>query len=190
MKFELFGGMDAPDWVLAEIITIGKLSPEHVEVISSQITQHILDGSFDYTTIVDLTSNILGVADLKACIATLRFFISNLAKFDLNVDLASRELQQMGLPKDYCESICRPYVERKESLQKELLNQVIQIPSATIDAWRVQVGPESSVILMLNSKSKGHWPEAFNGLVQLTPDKFRLLLHGLKQARSLMQGNP
>lgn len=188
MKFHLCGGLDAPDWILAEITTLGKLSPIQLKQLTLYIIQHILEGSFDYDNVGKLTSGFLGPSDLKACIATLRFFVTNAAKFDADEDTLSRELQQLGLPKEHTDSLCRPYSDSKGELQEKFLEESLQLPTLNIDGWQVRTGKGKSILLHLkNSEILKKDEGSFNGLVYLAEDKFRILLQELKMARSMMK---
>ncbi|KAJ7516388.1 hypothetical protein O6H91_22G056600 [Diphasiastrum complanatum] len=57
MKFQVCGGLDAPDWILAEISTLSKISSVQIKVLAVQIIQRILDGNFDYDNLWKLTTD-------------------------------------------------------------------------------------------------------------------------------------
>ncbi|KAJ7516389.1 hypothetical protein O6H91_03G120900 [Diphasiastrum complanatum] len=187
MKFQVCGGLDAPDWILAEISTLSKISSVQIKVLAVQIIQRILDGNFDYDNLWKLTTDSsIGISDAKACVAALHFFLSNAARFDVDDGILSRELQQLGLPKEHSDYLCRPYEENKSALQTKFLHETLQVPSLKIAGWETQSGEPGSIILHMNEVEKG----ASNGhdiLLSLTYEKFHLLLKELKIARSLME---
>ena len=61
------------------------------------------------------------VSDVKAVIAALTFMLSNAVKYDVNSEDLDRELQQMGLPKDHSEPLCRLYHQSREVLREAFL---------------------------------------------------------------------
>ena len=48
MKFKFCGEADAPDWVLAEIATISKISSVRVKLLVGQILKGLIEGNLDY----------------------------------------------------------------------------------------------------------------------------------------------
>ncbi|KAL3679739.1 hypothetical protein R1sor_022695 [Riccia sorocarpa] len=125
---------------------------------------------------------------MKACIAVLHSFIANAAKFDIDDSTMSKELQQLGLPKEHSDALCTPYLDNKDALQAKFLDQTLKIPALQIGAWQVQQGETKSVVMRLTSaKSVDQTGDKNNDLqLCLTAEKFHLLLRELKTARSLL----
>ena len=48
MKFRICGGLDAPDWILAEIVQLAKLSNVRFKLLSMQVIKHIHAEEIDY----------------------------------------------------------------------------------------------------------------------------------------------
>ncbi|GLJ21696.1 hypothetical protein SUGI_0404270 [Cryptomeria japonica] len=189
MKFEICGGLDAPDWLLAEIITLGNLSPFQIKELTMHILQHIVKGSFDYGSVLKLMSDSLDSSDIKSCISALHFLVTNAAKFDLDEETLSRELQQLGIPKEHTDSLCRPYKDNRNMMQERFLEQSIQLPASSIDGWQTCTGKGKSVLAHFkNNEFMKRGQDSFNGLMYLSEDKFRILLKELKMARLLMDG--
>ncbi|KAG0555872.1 hypothetical protein KC19_11G009900 [Ceratodon purpureus] len=163
MKFHLCGGLDAPDWILANIVTLSTIPSTRVKVLVEYIIHRIAEGTFDYDSALKITTDAsLGVSDAKACIAALHFMVSNAAKFDVEDSTLSRELQQLGLPK---------------------------VPSLEVKAWQIQSGDTRHVVMRLKSTAddtEQEKDEAEDFVVSMTVEKFRVLHHELKAARALM----
>jgi len=48
MRFKFCGDADAPDWVLAEIATLSKISSVRIKLLVGQILKGLVDGNLDY----------------------------------------------------------------------------------------------------------------------------------------------
>lgn len=190
MKFFLCGGLDAPDWILAEITTLSKLSSVRTKLLAVHIIRHILEGSFDYNKVLKLTADSsLGLSDVKACIAAVHFFITSAAKFDLDENTVTKELQQLGLPKEHSDSLCWPYRDNKEQLQAKLLHESLKIRALSLDGWQIRAGELKGIFMRLSPKQKvSHQVETSDDvLLCVTSEKLQLLLHELKTLRALME---
>uniref|UniRef100_A0ACB8E531 COMM domain-containing protein 4 n=1 Tax=Sphaerodactylus townsendi TaxID=933632 RepID=A0ACB8E531_9SAUR len=100
MRFRFCGDLDCPDWVLAEISTLAKISSVKLKLICAQVLKDLLGEGIDYEKILKLTSDAkLESGDVKATIAVLNFILSSAAKHNVDSESLSSELQQLGLPK-------------------------------------------------------------------------------------------
>lgn len=189
MKFFLCGGLDAPDWILAEIATLSKLSSVRTKVLAVHVIRHILEGAFDYGRLSKLTADSsIGASDLKACIALVQFIITSATKFGLNENTLSKELQQLGLPKEHSNALCWPYRDNKDELQAKLLQESLKIDALNVGGWEVRVGESKAILMRLSPEQKTSraMVAANDVLICITPEKLQILLHELKTVRSLM----
>ena len=66
MKFRFCGDLDCPDWLLAEIATLSKLSSERIKFLAVQIIGYCLSGTFNYEKVLKLAAdNTDGLSDIK-----------------------------------------------------------------------------------------------------------------------------
>ena len=99
MKFRFCGELDCPDWVLAEISTLSKITSVKMRLLCTQIIKDLLGESIDYAKVEKLTSDAkYELSDVKGSIAALSFIISSATKYSVDGDSLSNELQQLGLP--------------------------------------------------------------------------------------------
>jgi hypothetical protein len=87
MKFQFNGGQDCPDWVLAEMATLSKLTSIKTRMVCEKVCQEIINEGIDELTcppddllasISQLTSDAdFKVNDVKATIAAVNFIISS-----------------------------------------------------------------------------------------------------------------
>jgi predicted ATP-grasp superfamily ATP-dependent carboligase len=100
MKFRFCGDLDCPDWVLAEISILARITSVKMKLLCNQIIQDLLQGSMDYAKVFKLTADAkYEISDVKAAIAALTFIFSSAAKYNVDSESLSSELQQLGLPK-------------------------------------------------------------------------------------------
>ncbi|XP_029095533.1 COMM domain-containing protein 4 isoform X2 [Monodon monoceros] len=100
MRFRFCGDLDCPDWVLAEISTLAKISSVKLRLLCSQVLKDLLGQGIDYEKILKLTADArFESGDVKATVAVLSFILSSAAKHSVDGESLSSELQQLGLPK-------------------------------------------------------------------------------------------
>uniref|UniRef100_A0A5F8HBC1 COMM domain containing 4 n=1 Tax=Monodelphis domestica TaxID=13616 RepID=A0A5F8HBC1_MONDO len=120
-RFRFCGDLDCPDWVLAEISTLAKISSVKLKLICSQVLKDLLGQGIDFEKILKLTADAkFESGDVKATVAVLSFIISSAAKHSVDSESLSSELQQLGLPKEHASGLCRSYEEKQGPLQESL----------------------------------------------------------------------
>ncbi|XP_064013372.1 COMM domain-containing protein 4 isoform X1 [Pogoniulus pusillus] len=168
MRFRFCGDLDCPDWVLAEISTLAKISSVKLKLICAQVLRDLLGEAIEYEKILKLTSDAkLESGDVKATIAVLSFILSSAAKHNVDSESLSSELQQLGLPK----------VSR--------LGSVCWRVDYILSSSELQDVNEPLVHLTFNVQDRVRGGTAAVP-VTLSADKFRVLLSELKQAQALM----
>eukprot|EP01033_Poteriospumella_lacustris_P002347 gene2347-1712_t len=66
MRFRFCGDLDCPDWVLAEINTLSKMSSVRLRILVSQIIGFCLVGQLNYEKILKIAEdNADGLSDIK-----------------------------------------------------------------------------------------------------------------------------
>ncbi|XP_061918174.1 COMM domain-containing protein 4-like [Entelurus aequoreus] len=115
MRFRFCGDLDCPDWVLAEISTLAKMSSVKMKLLCVQVLKGLLGEGIDYDKVTKLTADAkFESGDIKASVAVLSFIYSSAAKHDVDSESLSSELQQLGLPKGWstkCLTIGPPILE-------------------------------------------------------------------------------
>ncbi|XP_073657374.1 COMM domain-containing protein 4 isoform X2 [Tursiops truncatus] len=167
-RFRFCGDLDCPDWVLAEISTLAKISSVKLRLLCSQVLKDLLGQGIDYEKILKLTADArFESGDVKATVAVLSFILSSAAKHSVDGESLSSELQQLGLPK---------------------VNRLTGV------GWRVDYTLSSSLLrsveepmvhLRLEVAAASGAP-AQPVTMSLSADKFQVLLAELKQAQTLM----
>uniref|UniRef100_A0A8I3XCA7 COMM domain containing 4 n=1 Tax=Callithrix jacchus TaxID=9483 RepID=A0A8I3XCA7_CALJA len=184
-RFRFCGDLDCPDWVLAEISTLAKMSSVKLRLLCSQVLKELLGQG------TDVSKDPSG--DVKATVAVLSFILSSAAKHSVDGESLSSELQQLGLPKG-TGSLCRCYEEKQIPLQKHLRVCSLRTNRLAGVGWRVDYTLSSSLLqsveepmvhLRLEVAAAPGTP-AQPVAMSLSADKFQVLLAELKQAQTLM----
>uniref|UniRef100_K7GJS3 COMM domain containing 4 n=2 Tax=Pelodiscus sinensis TaxID=13735 RepID=K7GJS3_PELSI len=137
-RFRFCGDLDCPDWVLAEISTLAKISSVKLKLICGQVLKDLQGEGIDYEKILKLTSDTkFESGDVKATIAVLSFILSSAAKHGVDSDSLSSELQQLGLPKEHATGLCRSYEEKQSPLQDILRARSLRLSRLDSVSWRV-----------------------------------------------------
>ena len=197
MKFRFCGDLDAPDWILAEIAVLSKISAVRVKVLSNQVIRLIKGAPLDFAKVKKLLLSKgdagLTASDVKASVAALRFILASASKYDVSESTLTNELQQLGLPASNCNAVVKPYRDCREELRSALAAQSFKLPR--VDApieWRVDCVLDSdtlenvrvpSVHVSIPTTAKKS-PVAF----EMDSASFRVLYNELKLARAAMDG--
>ncbi|XP_060770880.1 COMM domain-containing protein 4 [Neoarius graeffei] len=195
MRFRFCGDLDCPDWVLAEISTLARISSVKMKLLCVQVIKDILDEGIDYDKVAKLTSDAkFESGDIKASVAVLSFILSSAAKHDVDSESLSSELQQLGLPKEHTTGLCKSYEDKHTALQEKLKESSLRLGCLEAVNWRVDYTLSSSELKEVNEptvqlKLQAQDPESGSTettVVSVTADKFRVLLTELKQAQAMM----
>ncbi|RUS69899.1 hypothetical protein EGW08_022340 [Elysia chlorotica] len=196
MRFRFCGDLDCPDWILAEINILSKMTSVKAKLLGVQVLKNMLGDSMDYEKVHKLTSDAkFETGDIKASIAALTFILSSAAKYDVDQETLSNELQQLGLPKEHTTSLCKSYSDAHTKLQENFRESSLRVSMLDSVQWRVDYilssselhnVNEPSVQLKLNVKD-GSSEEVNPVAFTLTSDKFRVLLYELKQAQTALE---
>ncbi|KAL3885574.1 hypothetical protein ACJMK2_025625 [Sinanodonta woodiana] len=195
MRFRFCGDLDCPDWVLAEISTLSKITSVKMKLLCIQVIRDMLGEQIDYDKVYKITSDAkFETGDVKASIAALTFILCSAAKYNVDEESLSNELQQLGLPKEHTTSLCRSYSDSLEKMQLQLRKQSLRLSQLDGLEWRIDYIISSSELKDINEpyvqlKMKindldlhSTKPVSFSILA----DKFRVLLNELKMAEQMM----
>ncbi|KAK1157970.1 COMM domain-containing protein 4-like [Acipenser oxyrinchus oxyrinchus] len=195
MRFRFCGDLDCPDWVLAEISTLAKLSSVKMKLLCVQVLKDLLGEGIDYDKVTKLTSDAkFDSGDIKASVAVLSFILSSAAKHNVDSESLSSELQQLGLPKEHTTGLCKSYEDKQTVLQEKMRESSLRLSRLESVSWRVDYTLSSSELrevneptVLLRFQVNGPDPASKEPIVaSLTAEKFRVLLTELKQAQVMM----
>ena len=110
--------MDCPDWVLAEIQVLSKLTSIKLKLVVTEVIDAVIEKrDFDLDKLSNLTSGArIEVNEVRGVTAGIAFIVTSSAKYKTQKDVLSEELQQLGLPKEHATSLSKVYSDRQEAL--------------------------------------------------------------------------
>ncbi|NXK97823.1 COMD4 protein, partial [Formicarius rufipectus] len=184
--FRFCGDLDCPDWVLAEISTLAKISSVKLKLICAQVLRDLLGEAIEVSTGLYSPSTLPAESgDVKATIAVLGFILSSAAKHNVDSESLSSELQQLGLPKaEHASGLCRSYEEKQSSLQDSLRACSLRLSQLGSVCWRVDYTLSSSELQEVNEPlvhltfnvRERECGKTTAVSVTVSADKFRVLL--------------
>ncbi|KAL4658705.1 COMM domain-containing protein 4 [Arapaima gigas] len=195
MRFRFCGDLDCPDWVLAEISTLARISSVKMKLLCVQVMKDLLGEGLDYDKVAKLTTDAkFESSDIKACVAVLTFILLSATKHDVDSESLSSELQQLGLPKEHTTGLCKSYEDKHAALQEKLRETSLRFSRLEGVSWRVDYVLSSSELKELNEpvvqlrlQTQGADQNSTKTtVVSISADKFRVLLMELKQAQAMM----
>uniref|UniRef100_A0A7S1UFS0 COMM domain-containing protein n=1 Tax=Phaeomonas parva TaxID=124430 RepID=A0A7S1UFS0_9STRA len=148
MRFRFCGDLDAPDWLLAEIATLSRISSVRMKLLVKQVMRFVATGDMDHEKVLKLTKDTLyvddGASDLKGALAALDFIITSAAKYNVEDSTLLQEVQQLGLPKENSEALSRQYRAAREELRERLAARSYRVNKLVGLDWRVDYVMASS----------------------------------------------
>jgi len=201
MRFRFCGDLDCPDWVLAEINTLSKMSSVRLRILVAQILSFCLVGELNYEKILKIAAdNADGLSDIKGAVAAIHFIITNAAKYDVEDRVLIQEIQQLGLPKENSDTVAKQYRESKDALRDQLQKDSYRLSRLLACNWRVDhilastekqidsSNTEKVVNVQIAVDTRPGLPTtAIQNLgFELSPDNLDLLIAELTQAHEMM----
>jgi len=180
MKFKFCGDADCPDWVLAEINNLSKLSSVKLKLLALIVAKGITTGSINVEKAEKLftESKLDATIDLKASIACITYIITSTMRYNCDHNAMHSELQQLGLPREHSTSLKRIIDEHSVDITEKLRSSSLKVnPLEDVGA---SVDHDCSCVnleLRINGLSRS---------VMMTPYTLDVLLDNLKSVRSTM----
>ena len=196
MRFRFCGDLDAPEWLMAEMAVLSRISSVRMKILSKQVVLHLLGTHIDYEKVLKLTKDTFDSAsDVKAAVAGIDFILANSAKYDVDFDTLTQEIQQMGLPKENADALVKSFRDNKDVLRQRLASQSFSLQRLRSLEWRADCVLGSNKLEEINKPAVQlrvtTEPPSGGGAAQeasfsMTMDKFQVMYSGLRTARQLM----
>lgn len=121
MKFRFCGDLDCPEWVLAQVVLLSRLSSLKLKALCVELIKSWLsEPSSDSRSALDLErvaklladANLVG-DDLRGCVAALEFIVDCSVRYSVAGDVLLAELQQLGLPREHAAALSKVITEHE-----------------------------------------------------------------------------
>lgn len=130
MRYRFVGGQDVPEWILAEVSVLSRISCVRLKLICRQVIYEQCGVSLDFDKLSKLVPKDSGfsASDIKATVAAIAFVITNATRYGIDHDVLNAELQQLGLPKENSDGVSRPYRIHRDKLRAQAAADSLRLP--------------------------------------------------------------
>ncbi|XP_075222265.1 COMM domain-containing protein 4 [Lycorma delicatula] len=184
MRFRFCGDGDCPDWVLLQINTLARMSSVKIKIFCQVVAKTIGIGEeLDFTKVKKLTADAkLDLEDMKASIMALVFILESSARYGVSESALSNELQQIGLPREHSQAICKVYCEHSSAITERLAQSSLRISSLSEAAARPNGSYFDVQLTSWQAETGHHHIHCFT----LSRQQMELLIQELKTANARM----
>ena len=92
----------------------------------------------DYAKLRKLIDDSIGAGDVEAVVAALDYTIANATENrGVGEQTLGRELEQLGLPKEHAEAVCKPYGKEREGLREAAMRSTVRVNGLRDLRWGV-----------------------------------------------------
>ncbi|XP_065171794.1 COMM domain-containing protein 4-like [Atheta coriaria] len=180
MRFKFCGDADCPDWVLASINNLSKLS----SVKLKQLTNVVAKGFGAPTLMMGNAEKLFSdskldpTISLKACIACIQYILYSTVRYNCDHNALNSELQQLGLPREHSTAI------------KKVIDDQAQEIHAILKSSSLKINPLQDVSLSIDDETNcAKMQLTINGNTRnviMTPHTVDVLLDNLKRVQQTM----
>ncbi|XP_053211904.1 COMM domain-containing protein 4-like [Panonychus citri] len=191
MRFKLFGDLDCPDWVLANLNLLAKLSSVKVKLICNLVISDVGKKEIDFEKLLKITSDAkFDEKDSRACFMVVSFILKSAWRFNIEQSIVTAELQQLGLPKEHTTAIAKVFAEKADDMRNALksqslrLNKLDEIETQVMDGFQTdnfKINTKLGLIKMKLNKNGSKEMVEF----AITKEKLAILIQSLKEAETL-----
>ncbi|XP_049789853.1 COMM domain-containing protein 4 [Schistocerca nitens] len=147
MRFRFCGDLDCPDWILAEINTLARMTSIKMKLLCQQVARSLIGEDIDYDKVKKLTADAKYVTgDVKGCVAAVSFVLTSGARHGVTEEALSSELQQLGLPRELSAALCRVYSDNLPAITAALRDNSLRLSHLKDVSWRVDLVGGSNVL--------------------------------------------
>lgn len=185
MRFRFCWDVDCPDWLLAEIATLSKLSSVKLRLLAGSVAKSIYEASLNYDVVTKLSNDAkLSEDGAQAAVAAVRWVLKSAAGAAVTPSVLDSELQQLGLPKEHAAALTRVYGDHLPRLTQHLHQTSLKVGGEV--QWQcrvagVAVGADMEPVVELGLEQAGDSTK-----IALTPTQLHALVHELSEVRQLM----
>ncbi|XP_055337201.1 COMM domain-containing protein 4-like isoform X2 [Paramacrobiotus metropolitanus] len=196
MKFRFCGDLDCPDWALAAISLLTKLTSIKMRQLAQEVAKTLLEMSEASEAAGKICQDAkLSLEDSKIVIAAVEFFLSSAVKYNVSAEVFSNELQQLGFPKEHAASLSKVYQSTPQFAQV-FLQGGFRISRLTELKWRPEMNLRSPseqeatdfrIAVSMKLEKDGHLR---SHVFSMSLEKMLILKHEISEILHIMDSLP
>ncbi|KYN17072.1 COMM domain-containing protein 4 [Trachymyrmex cornetzi] len=173
-RFRFLGDGDCPDWLLAEINTLSRMTSIKMKMLGQAVAKYLTEGELD-----------VNVSDAKAMVAALELIFTSSVRYGVSAADLSSELQQLGLPREHSTAVARLHTDHCPQIMAVLSSQSLRV--SRLSSIEVLPCDSSSPVSAVTLKLKKIDGKEEDSTINISKDNVQVLLKELKRARALME---
>ncbi|KAM3721149.1 COMM domain-containing protein [Dirofilaria immitis] len=185
MKFHFVGGLDCPDWILAEMASLSKLPVLKFKNWCSSCVECLVNSRTEWNdeqlTILN-TDKTFDDESLKRMLAALTFILEKTTKNACSARDLEIEMQQLGLPSEHCKQLTKIYSMNLKELKSALLSSFPRASPLMISSVHAKERGTDKVYIM-NMHTNNHEDIS----IMLNDAKLNYLMQELSQAMDIIR---
>lgn len=189
MKFRFLGDGDCPDWLLAEINTMTRMTSIKIKLLGQTIAKYLTDGDFDKDKVKKIAQDTkLEINDAKAVTATLELILTSSARYGVSPADLNNELQQLGLPREHSGAIARLHTDfcsQITAVQSLQSLRVSRLSAIEVTRNRISCNSFPLYTILLKLEKLDGSKESFT--INATCVNLKVLLAELKSVKAQME---
>lgn len=128
MRFEFCGNIDCPEWVLAEVSLLNRLSAIKLKLMLNQLCKKITSQPFDAEKLSKLCRDQkFEPEETKVCIALVEFVLRQASKHVISDKSLNKDLLQMGVAIENANTLSKIYSDQGEVLGRALRAESLRV---------------------------------------------------------------
>lgn len=121
MKFALCGNLDCPEWVLAEVAILNRMSAIKLKLILGQMIKKLTGQAYDQERLNKLCRDQnFEQEETKVVLALIEFLMSQAVRFAISDKIFSKDLLQMGVAIENANALVKVFTEQQEGMARHL----------------------------------------------------------------------
>ncbi|XP_046392728.1 COMM domain-containing protein 4 [Ischnura elegans] len=207
MRFRFCGDLDCPDWVLAEMNSLSRLTSVKMKLLCQEVVKSLAGAPLDYEAVKKLTADAkYDEGDREGAVAALSFVIRGAVRHGVlaggergeGEEAMVLELTQLGLPRELAKAIAKAAAGGANQLRKHFRETSLRLNHLESAEWgpSERIGEMNTDInggqrLKLKVKGPVTWDGPTDAVTSheiiLTPLIVPTLIQDLKRALSRME---
>ena len=128
MRFDFCGSVDCPEWALAEVSLLNRISAVKLKLILVQIVKKISGQPFDNDKIIKLCRDQkFDTEETKVCVAVIEFLLRQATKHQVTDKSFSKDLLQMGIAIESANALVKVLVDQQSTLTEAVKHDSLRI---------------------------------------------------------------